>query len=326
MSATNTFDLEKVAEAKAGSHEAFKVLVKPYLPELRRHAYRMTASFDDADDVVQETLLRAWRKIDTYEPYGSFRGWLYRIATNKTLDLLRSAPKRRELVNSAGEPSWLQPFPQSELDPTGQEITELERIGLAFVVSLQVLPGRQRSALLLCDVLGFSPTEAAEVLAASVAATNSLLQRARATLTKEGSSDSLTAPDENQRGLVDRFTQAWQTADTKAMLALLDESAHLTMPPNTLEFTGPNAIVEILLDEIHFGVPYKLGIIPVTANGEAGLASYTAVGDGTAKRHCIMLFGGGTDVATKITGFTEDRVFDLLGLPTIVSEGEGHDL
>ena len=322
----NTFDRETVVEAKAGNHDAFKDLVRPYLPELRRHVYRMTASFDDADDIVQETLLRAWRKIGTYEPYGSFRGWLYRIATNKTLDHLRSAPKRREVVNSAGEPSWLQPFPQSELDPTGQEITDRERIGLAFVVSLQVLPGRQRSALLLCDVLGFSPAEAAEVLASSVAATNSLLQRARAALAKEEPSGSLSAPDENQRRLVLRFTRAWQTADINTMLALLDESAHLTMPPNTLEFTGPKAIVEILLDEIHFGAPNKLGIIPVAANGEAGLASYTAVGDGTAKRHCIMLFGGGTDVATKITGFTEDRVFDLLGLPTIVSEGEGHDL
>ena len=178
-------DSESLRKARIGSHQAFRELVEPYQAELKRHCYRMTGSLDDADDLVQETLFRAWRGLGTYVSHGSFRAWLYRIATNRTLDLIGSAPRRREIVNSAGEPSWLQPYPASGgSDETADAVIALETVSLAFVVALQNLPGRQRSALLLCDVLGFTATETAEVLDTTLPATNSLLQRARGTIAR----------------------------------------------------------------------------------------------------------------------------------------------
>jgi len=313
------FDSENLRKARVGSHQAFLALVEPYEAELKRHCYRMTGSFDDADDIVQETLFRAWRGLGTYVSRGSFRAWLYRIATNRTLDLLGSAHRRREVVNAAGEPSWLQPYPDSEFDETGEAVTELETVGLAFVVALQKLPGRQRSALLLCDVLGFSPAEAAEVLDTTVPATNSLLQRARGTIGNIEHSTPFAAADKDQQALVDRFTKAWQAGDTDAMLALLDDTAHLTMPPHELEFNGPAAIVELLFDEVRFADRRRVDFVAVTASGEYGFATYIHEPDSTtAIRHCVMLFGDATHTATKITGFTEDRIFDLLELPTTI--------
>ncbi|MFV1999025.1 MAG: RNA polymerase subunit sigma-70 [Acidimicrobiia bacterium] len=311
------FDAENLRKARIGSHQAFRALVEPYQAELKRHCYRMTGSFDDADDIVQETLFRAWRGLGAYVSHGSFRAWLYRIATNRTLDVLGSAYRRREVVNAAGEPSWLQPYPTTGFDETGDAVTELETVGLAFVVALQNLPGRQRAALLLCDVLGFTPAEAADVLDTTVPATNSLLQRARTTMGRFEPSNPFAVADEDQQALVDRFTKAWSAGDTDAMLALLDESAHLTMPPHELEFFGRTDIVELLLDEIRFADRRNVEFVTVTANGEHGLATYIhEPGGSTATRHCVMLFGAGTDTATKITGFTEDRIFDLLDLPT----------
>lgn len=174
---------EHLQQARIGSHRAFRALVEPYQRDLQRHCYRMTGSLDDADDLVQETLFRAWRGLGTYVSKGSFRAWLYRIATNSTLNLLNSASRKREVCNSAGEPAWLQPYPPSRArSDLGDAVEQLEMLGFAFVVALQNLPGRQRSALLLCDVLGFSPGEAAEVLGCTTAAANSVLQRARATM------------------------------------------------------------------------------------------------------------------------------------------------
>jgi RNA polymerase sigma-70 factor, ECF subfamily len=315
--ADERFDPENLKKARIGSHEAFQALVEPYQAELKRHCYRMTGSFDDADDIVQETLFRAWRGLGAYVSRGSFRAWLYRIATNRTLDLLGSAHRRREVVNDAGEPPWLQPYPTSGLDETGDAVTELETVGLAFVVALQNLPGRQRAALLLCDVLGFTTAEASDILDTTVPATNSLLQRARATISRIELANPFAAADEDQQALVDRFTRAWSAGDTDAMLALLDESAHLTMPPHELEFFGKAAVVELLLDEIRFADRRYVEFVPVAANGEYGFATYIHDPGGTvAKRHCVMLFGDATDSATKITGFTEDRIFDLLDLPT----------
>lgn len=319
MPPDSRFDPDSLRKARIGSHQAFRALVEPYEAELKRHCYRMTGSFDDADDIVQETLFRAWRGLGTYVSRGSFRAWLYRIATNRTLDLLGSAHRRREMLNTVGEPSWLQPYPTAGFDETGDAVTELESVGLAFVVALQNLPGRQRSALLLRDVLGFSPGEAAEVLDTTVPATNSLLQRARATIGGIGPSDPSEAADEEQQALVDRFTDAWRAGDTDALVALLDESSHLTMPPHALEFFGPVEIVELLFDEVRFADRRNVEFVSVAANGEHGFATYIVGSDGSrAARHCVMLFGSATETASKITGFTEDRIFDLLELPRTI--------
>jgi len=314
------FDGEKLRQAKIGSHRAFRALVEPYRSELQRHCYRMTGSFDDADDLVQETLFRAWRGLGAYVSRGSFRAWLYRIATNRTLDLLGSAHRRREIVNSAGEPPWLQPYPTSgSLDETGDAVVELESISLAFVVALQNLPGRQRAALLLCDVLGFTPTETADVLDTTRQAANSLLQRARGKIARIQPIDRAPAADDDQKALVAQFAAAWRDGDTAAMVALLDESAQLTMPPHALEFVGKAAIVELLLDEARFADHRRVEFVPVQASGEHGFATYVRNRDGDlASRHCIMLFGSAAGAATKITGFTEDSIFDLLDLPRTV--------
>lgn len=265
-----------------------------------------------------ETLRRAWRGLGAYVSRGSFRAWLYRIATNRTLDLLGSAPRRREVINAAGEPPWLQPYPASGLDETGDAAIQLETVGLAFVVALQNLPGRQRAAL-LCDVLGFSPRETADVLATTVAASNSLLQRARAAIALVQPSAPFKASDAEQQSLVDRFVTAWSAGDTDAMVALLDDTAHLTMPPHELEFVGATDIVDLLLDEARFADRRNVRFVSAAAGGERGFATYIhQPGGGPAERHCVMLFGGTTRAVTKITGFTTDRIFELLDLPMTI--------
>ena len=310
---------ENLAKPRAGSHRAFRTLVEPHQAELHRHWYRMTGSLDDAEDLVQETLFRAWRGLGRYVSRGSFRAWLYRIATNRTLDLIGSAPRRREIVNSAGEPSWLQPYPTQGEDETGDAVIELEAIGLAFVVAVQHLPGRQRSALLLCDVLGFSAAEAAQILDTSVPARNSLLQRARATMTKIQPLTDVVAPEGDQMLLVERFQAAWAAGDSDALLVLLTESAHLTMPPYQLEFIGRTDVVDLLLDAERFADHTLIEFVPVSASGERGFATYIREpGSAVATRHCVMLFSRAAGTVSKITGFTEDRVFDLLDLPATV--------
>jgi RNA polymerase sigma-70 factor (ECF subfamily) len=320
MEPEGRLELERLRQARIGSHSAFRALVEPYQAELQRHCYRMTGSLDDADDLVQETLFRAWRALGSYVSRGSFRAWLYRIATNRTLDLVKSAPYRNEIVNSAGEPAWLQPYPAPYgMDDTSDAVERLETIGFAFVVALQRLPGRQRSALLLCDVLGFTPSEAAESLSCSVTATNSMLQRARATMADTHPVDRLAPKNQEQKQLVDRFVEAWSHADTEAMVSLLDEAVHITMPPQALEWAGNIAVVEMLMDIAPSGDPALLRFLPTEANGEHGFATYVRAPDSARfEQHCIMFFGTATPVATKITGFTEDRIFDLLDLPTTV--------
>ncbi|MGH3070891.1 MAG: RNA polymerase subunit sigma-70 [Gaiellaceae bacterium] len=313
-------ELEQLRQARIGSHSAFRALVEPYQAELQRHCYRMTGSLDDADDLVQETLFRAWRALGSYVSRGSFRAWLYRIATNRTLDLIKSTPYRSEIVNSAGEPAWLQPYPPPYgIDETVEAAERLETIGLAFVVALQRLPGRQRSALLLCDVLGFTPAEAAESLGCSVAAANSMLQRARARMADVRPVTHAAPSNHEQKQLADRFVEAWRHADTDAMMRLLDDAVHITMPPQALEWAGRIAVVEMLMDIAPSGDPTLLRFVPTEANAEHGFATYVrAPGSERFDRHCIMLFGTATPAAAKITGFTEDRIFDLLDLPAAV--------
>lgn len=328
MAADGRSESERVGRARAGDHGAFRALVEPYQRELHGHCYRMTGSHDDADDLVQETLFRAWRGLGTYVSRGSFRGWLYRIATNTTLNLIDSAPRRREMINSAGEPPWLQPYPPTEGDRDPADFVEqLETVGLAFVVAFQNLPGRQRSALLLCDVLGFSPAEAAEILDCSVPAANSVLQRARSTMATVLPVAS-PAPSEEQRRYVDRFVDAWRAADTDALLGLLQDTVHLTMPPHALEWFGSAGVLDVLMEIAPDRDPSLLRFLGTRANGEQGFATYVRVpGTDSFARHCVMFFGSATVAVGKITGFTEDRVFDILNLPMTVdissSGGDG---
>ena len=306
-------EADYLRQARVGSHRAFRALVEPYRLGLQQHCYRMTGSIDDADDLVQETLFRAWRGLGAYVSRGSFRAWLYRIATNRTLDLLTSAPRKHEVVNSAGEPAWLQPYPTEGVD---DRLIDLEAIGLAYVVALQNLLPRQRAAVLLCDVLGFTAAEAADAIDTTPAAVNSLLQRARASLEKIRPV-TVTASSEAQKALVDRFVAAWRCGATDRMLALLEADAHLTMPPHPMEFVGRHAIVELLFDVERFAPYSAVDFVPVQANGEHGIATYIRRADRSeSQRHCLMFFGRATRAARKITGFTEDRIFELFDLPS----------
>ena len=220
----------------------------------------------------------------------------------------------------AGEPPWLQPYPPSG-GPSDVEksVEQWETIGLAFVVALQNLPGRQRSALLLCDVLGFSPAEAGAVLDCSLPAVNSLLQRARSTLARLQPVEAPAPNSRDQEVLAERFVKAWRAADTQALLKLLHDTVHITMPPHALEWSGSAEVLDVLLAIAPDRNPDLLRFVPTEANCEYGFATYVyAPAAGRFERHCVIFFGPATVAIAKITGFTEDRIFELLSLPTTV--------
>jgi RNA polymerase sigma-70 factor, ECF subfamily len=248
---------------------AFAALVERHRGELQVHCYRMLGSFEDSEDLVQETFLRAWRKRASFVSDGrsSFRAWLYRIATNACLDVLRTRPRRvlPPQVAAAGDPDappappadlpWLQPYPDRLLEPTapaedepGAVVVARETLELAFIAAIQHLPPRQRAVLIIRDVLGWSAKDAASLLEASVASVNSALQRARAALR-----DSLgerrtewarsSEPSEEERELLRRYVDAHERADADTLAELLREDARLTMPPHATWYAGRKAIL-----------------------------------------------------------------------------------
>jgi RNA polymerase sigma-70 factor (TIGR02960 family) len=257
--------MDLLAQARAGDGEAFGQLVDPYRRELQVHCYRMLGSVQDAEDALQDTLLSAWQGLAGFEGRASVRTWLYRIATSRCLDALRSA-RRRPRASSwspgeqpagleppeptrLGEVLWLEPYPDFLLDDfadraPGPEARyeAAESISLAFIKALQLLPPRQRAALILRDVLGFHAREAARILGSSEGALTSALKRARAALERrEPSGSREPAPPPNspaERDLVDRLTKAFQAADIDGIIALLTEDGWMTMPPLPLEYQG----------------------------------------------------------------------------------------
>jgi RNA polymerase sigma-70 factor, ECF subfamily len=248
---------------------AFAALVERHRRELQVHCYRMLGSFEDSEDLVQETLLRAWRSRASFSSDGtsSFRAWLYRIATNACLDVLRSAPRRvlPQHVAPAGDPAtpppppadlpWLQPYPDRLLEPIapaedepGAMVVARETIELAFLAAIQNLPPRQRAVLILRDVLGWSAKHTASLLEASVASVNSALQRARATLRsrlpqRRTEWARSSGPTEQERELLRRYLDAHERADVSALAELLREDALLTMPPHPTWYAGREAIL-----------------------------------------------------------------------------------
>jgi len=248
---------------------AFAALVERHRGELQVHCYRMLGSFEESEDLVQETFLRAWRKRASFGSDGrtSFRAWLYRIATNACLDVLRSRPRRvlASQVAAAGDPAappsppadlpWLQPYPDRLLEPIapaddepGAVVVARETIELAFLAAIQHLPPRQRAVLILREVLGWSAKDAASLLEASVASVNSALQRARATLRdhlpeRRTEWTRSSEPGEEERELLRRYVQAHERADADALAELLREDARLTMPPHPTWYAGRKAIL-----------------------------------------------------------------------------------
>jgi RNA polymerase sigma-70 factor (ECF subfamily) len=274
-----------VAAALGGDQAAFATLTEQHRRELHVHCYRMLASFDEAEDTVQETFLRAWRSLDTFDGSSLFRAWLYRIATNVCLDQLRRSSRRLTAMQSFAEVPWLQPYPDRLLDdvaPIDDEpdavIVERETIELAFLAAMQVLPPRQRAALILRDVLGRPATETASILETTVAAANSALQRARATMQEHLPSHrldwSVSEPSADERALLARFIDAHERCDASAAMAIASEDLRITMPPQPYCFDGIDAIGPSLATA--FG-PERDGdwrLVPTMANRMPTAASY----------------------------------------------------
>jgi RNA polymerase sigma-70 factor, ECF subfamily len=234
---------------------AFTELAERYRPEMRVHCYRMLGSLEDSEDAVQETLLRAWRRRESFEGRSTFRAWLYRIATNACMDALDRRERRRQIATGS-EVAWLQPFPDRLLEEVPADDAEpdaavvaKETIELAFIVAIQHLPPRQRAVLILRDVLDWPAKDTAGLLDASVASVNSALQRARAALKRHLPERRLEwAPDQDQgeaeRALLERYMNATEEADAEAFVEMMREDARFSMPPEPGVWVGRRTIVE----------------------------------------------------------------------------------
>ena len=259
-------EAELLAAARQGDSQVFSELTEPHRRELQIHCYRILGSLHEAEDMVQEAMLRAWKRLDSYEGRASFRAWLYKIATNACLDALDQRRSRRLLPSEcvpASDPrgqvappsvelSWLEPFPDEWLGDkstlnTEARYSESESVSLAFLSALQALPPRQRAVLILRDVLDFSANETAEVLELTLSSVNSALHRARVTLSNryhglEPESAASSFDNERTQYLLDHFVEAWQRADVDGLIALLKEDATFAMPPSPSWYQGPTAI------------------------------------------------------------------------------------
>jgi RNA polymerase sigma-70 factor, ECF subfamily len=271
-----------VEAARGGSDEAFRELVEPHRRALQAHCYRMLGSLHEAEEVVQETLLRAWRRLDSYAGRASFGAWLYGIATNACLD---SARRARVLPSAVVEPddpnrdpapprsdvAWLEPYPDRLLEP-GALLEQRESVRLAFVAALQHLPPKQRAVLLLRDVVGWTAQEVADLLGGSTDAVHTALQRARATVATIPPADDVSDTIEGR--IVARYLAAWDAADVAALAALLREDVEMAMPPTPSWYRGRAALVAFF--SVHFVrfPPGRLLLVPTRANGTIAFAIY----------------------------------------------------
>ena len=317
------------AAAAAGDEAAFGRLAGSHRRELHVHCYRMLASFDDAEDAVQEALLRAWRGRSGLAG-GEHRAWLYRIATNICLDMLRARSRRARLIESAADLPWLQPYPDRLLDeiPAGQDEPEQaavsrETIELAFLSALQVLAPRQRAALIIRDVLGWPAADTAALLETSVAAANSALQRARAIMREhlpaERSDWQARAPSAAERDLLDQFIAAHERLDAAALARIAAAQIRITMPPHPWLYEGPDGIAPLLVRA--FG-PERDGdwrLLPAAANRMPAAASYLRrPGDTVFRPFKLDVLRVEDDVVAEITTFGP-APFPALGLPAAVA-------
>ncbi|MFJ5303926.1 sigma-70 family RNA polymerase sigma factor [Streptomyces sp. NPDC088350] len=332
-----TDEVRAVAEVPLDEGD-FAALVESHRREIQVHCYRMTGSYDDAEDLVQETFLRAWRARDTFEGRAGARTWLYRIATNACLDFQRRTARRPQryeplpgMNHGGGEPpariTWLQPYPDDELPSAEQQpeaaAVSRETLELVFLAAVQHLPPRQRAVLVLRDVLGLTAVETGEALDMTVASVNSALQRARPTLRDRlpGRRADWTAdgPTEHQRTLVKRYMAAAERLDLSEVAALLSEDVTLTMPPNPFWFTGRDALLEFLSVSLDANSPMFLGHwrhLPARANGQLAAGGYVRRPGTTVYRAQVLdvLRFGADDRIVEITSF-EPHLFPAFGLP-----------
>jgi RNA polymerase sigma-70 factor (ECF subfamily) len=321
-----------VAAARAGDEAAFAALVDRHRRELHVHCYRMLGSFEEAEDLVQETLLRVWRRRDSFQGGPGFRAWLYRIATNACLDELRRSRRRVPALHSFAEVPWLQPYPDrllDELAPSDSQpdavVVARETIELTFLAVIQLLPPRQRAVLLLRDVLGWSAGETAAALDSSVAAANSALQRARATLRERlparPSEWSGAAPSDQERALLEGFIDAHERADADAAAALLREDIRITMPPHPWCYDGLASIAPLLGPGLSDPGVWRL--LPTSANRQPAAASYLrARGDSEFRAFKLDVLRVQGGAIAEITTF-DARLFPAFGLPAALRRPGG---
>ena len=328
---------QTLARARAGDEDAFRELTEPYRRELQLHAYRIVGSAQDAEDLVQETLLAAWRGLEQFEGRASVRAWLYRIATNRSLDTLRASRRRPEDLlrmtevpepTRRAEPIWLEPYADALLegvpdDAPGPEARyeTREAIALAFIVGLQHLPPQQRAVLVLRDVLGYRAGEVAEMLDTSEASVNSLLRRARAAfesrLPAAGRERAPLPNSKLERDIVGHFADAVENGDVDGMVALLTDDAWLTMPPEPHEYQGPAAIGAFLRGrEVARGA---MRLVPTRANGQPAFACYLpSAQTEVARPYALFVLTLEGDSISAITWFADSGAFPHFGLPRVL--------
>jgi len=324
-----------ISRAQAGDGEAFRALTEPHRRELQVHCYRMLGSFQDAEDALQDTLLAAWRGLEGFDGRASIRTWLYRIATNRCLDALRSASRRPAKQwdipgieppepTRLGEVVWLEPYPDALLEgafnvPLGPEARyeQTESISLAFVTALQVLPPRQLAVLILRDVLGFHANEVATMLDTTVESVKSALKRARAGLQLRRS----TAVDHEQppatdssaeEAIVAKFVSAYESADIEALVALLTDDVFMSMPPLPLEYEGRDVVAGFCADL--FGAGRRFDLVPTRANGQPAFGAYLRTPTGIRHGTGLYVLTLAGDRICAMIRF-ENTVLPSFGLP-----------
>jgi RNA polymerase sigma-70 factor (TIGR02960 family) len=330
-----------MSRARAGDGDAFRELTDPHRRELHAHCYRMLGSFQDAEDALQDTLLSAWQGLNGFAERASLRTWLYRIATNRCLNTLRSASRRpaREWNVPGVEPPaptrlsevpWLEPYPDALLEgalgaPPGPEARyELtESISLAFVTALQVLPPRQLAVLILRDVLGFHATEVASMLDSTLDSVNSALKRARATLqrrypagTGQEAAPAPGSPAED--AIVARFVSAYQSADLDAVVALLTDDVFMSMPPMPLEYLGRDNVARFCATLFDAG--RRLHLVPTRANGQPAFGAYLQKPAGIRPATGLITIALAGDRICTLTHFDKSAL-GWFGLPPSIADG-----
>jgi RNA polymerase sigma-70 factor (TIGR02960 family) len=324
-----------ISRARAGDSEAFRQLTEPYRRELQVHCYRMLGSLQDAEDVLQDTLLAAWQGLGGFEGRASLRTWLYRIATNRCLNARRSAGRRQAKLwdvpnvdppepTRLGEVVWLEPLPEALLEgavgaPLGPEARyeQTESISLAFVTALQVLPPRQLAVIVLRDVLGFHASEVADMLESSVESVKSALKRARASLqyrqSTTGDREAPPAADSpSEEAIVAKFVRAWESADLGGLVALLTEDVFMSMPPMPFEYEGRDVVARFCATI--FSAGRRFDLVPTRANGQPAFGAYVRAPTGISQGIGLYVITLTGDRICALTRF-ENSVLPFFGLP-----------
>jgi RNA polymerase sigma-70 factor (TIGR02960 family) len=331
-----------ITRARAGDGDAFRELTEPHRRELQIHCYRMLGSFQDAEDALQDTLLSAWQGLGGFEGRASLRTWLYRIATNRCLNALRSTNRRaaREWDipevepperTRLGEVVWLEPYPDALLEgainvPPGPEAryAQTEAISLAFVTALQVLPARQRAVLILREVLGYQATEVADMLGSTVASVNSALKRARASLQRRLPPTGAREPppaagSPAEQALVADFVRAYESGDVDSLVALLTADVCVSMPPMPFEYQGRDAVARFCASIIRRRTH---DFVPTRANGQPAFGQYLRARTGGIRHGTgLLVLTLAGDRICAMTRF-DNTVLPWFGLPRSLTERE----